>query len=161
LQPESEVDAKGRPMAESITVQLSRSSAVLRLLSLAALCSLPSLGFAQAPPAPSVPDLAGKWSGYWVSDKNGHHGPLHAKFRPQGCGAYRVTFGGRFAKVIPFRYTTTMNVVGAGGGAVTLAAERRLGPMGTFRTLALATGTNFDATFTSPRDRGRFVMSRR
>jgi hypothetical protein len=127
---------------------------------LVALCALSSPAFAQNPAA-GVPDLTGKWSGCWVSDKNGHHGPLHAKFKPQGCGAYRVTFGGRFAKVIPFRYTTTMDVVGVGDGTVTLAAEKRLPGMGAFRTLAVATGTDFDATFTSPRDRGRFVMSRR
>jgi hypothetical protein len=32
--------------------------------------------------------------------------------------------------------------------------------MGTFRTTATATGSNFDATFTSRRDSGRFVLRR-
>jgi hypothetical protein len=106
------------------------------------------------------PDLRGKWSGYWVSDTNGHNGPLHAKFAQQSNGDYRVTYRGRFALVIPFRYSTTMNVVGTGDGVVMLSAEKRLGPMGTFRTTVVASGTNFDATFTSRRDSGRFVLRR-
>ena len=87
---------------------------MLRVLSLVALLVLPSVCFAQ--PAvvvvPSVPDLSGKWSGYWVSDKNGHNGPLRATFRQQDWDTYRVTYSGRFAKIIPFRYSTTMDVVG-------------------------------------------------
>jgi hypothetical protein len=95
-----------------------------------------------------------------VSDRNGHTGPLSAKFTPRGPDSYRVTYRGRFAVVIPFRYSTTMNVVGTGDGVVVLAAEKRLGLMGTFRTTAVASGTNFDATFTGRRDSGRFVMRR-
>ena len=125
-----------------------------RLLSLVALCALPSVSFAQDP------NLSGKWSGYWVSDTNGHTGPLHAKFKPHGPDAYKVTYRGRFAVVIPFRYTTTMDVVGRGDGFVVLSAEKPLGPFGTFRTTATATDTNFDATFSSRRDNGRFVLRR-
>jgi hypothetical protein len=54
-----------------------------------------------------------------------------------------------------------MNVVGHTDGATILAAEKRLGPMGTFRTTATVTATDFQATFNSRRDNGRFVMSRR
>ncbi|MBN9120128.1 MAG: hypothetical protein J0I06_13345 [Planctomycetes bacterium] len=125
-----------------------------RLLSLVAVCVLPSVSLAQ------YPDLSGKWSGYWVSDTNGHHGPLHAKFKQLDCDTYKVTYRGRFAVVIPFRYTTTMDVVGTGAGVAILAAEKPLGPFGTFRTTATATGTTFDATFTSRRDSGRFVLRR-
>lgn len=133
-----------------------------RIFSLVALVVLPSVSFAQQPAAYSpAPDLTGKWSGCWISDKNGHHGPLKATFKPQDCDTYRVTFSGRFAKVIPFRYSTTMDVVGTGDGVVTLSAEKRLPLNGRFSTVAVATGTNFDANFTSPRDHGRFVMSRR
>jgi hypothetical protein len=132
---------------------------MLRVLSLVALLALPSVSFAQTPVVvPALPDLSGKWSGYWVSDKNGHTGPLRATFQQQDWDTYRVTYSGRFAKVIPFRYSTTMDVVGTGDGVVVLAAEKRLGLTGTFRTTAIATGTNFDATFASRRDSGRFVL---
>ncbi|AWM39402.1 hypothetical protein GobsT_22770 [Gemmata obscuriglobus] len=116
---------------------------------------LPAAALAQP-----APELSGKWSGYWVSDANGHTGPLHARFTPQGDDAYRVTYRGRFAKVIPFRYSTTMDVVGRGDGVVLLSAEKPLGPFGTFRTTAVVTGTTFDATFNSRRDSGRFVLRR-
>jgi hypothetical protein len=126
-----------------------------RLVSLVILCALPSVSFAQ------YPDLSGKWSsGSWISDKNGHNGPLKAKFQQLDCDTYKVTFRGRFALVIPFRYTTTMDVVGAGDGIAALTAEKRLGPLGTFRMTATATDTTFDATFTSRRDSGRFVLRR-
>jgi hypothetical protein len=134
---------------------------MLRVLSLVALLVLPSVCFAQPVVVPSsAPDLSGKWSGYWVSDKNGHNGPLRATFKQQDWDTYRVTYSGRFAKIIPFRYSTTMDVVGTGDGVVVLTAEKRLGLTGTFRTTAIATGTNFDATFTSRRDSGRFVLRR-
>ena len=132
------------------------------MLSVVALLALSSVSFAQPTVVVPVatPDLSGKWSGYWVSDKNGHTGSLRATFRQQDCDTYRVTYSGRFAKIIPFRYTTTMDVVGAGDGVVILSAEKRLPLTGAFRTTAVATGTNFDATYTSPRDRGRFVLRR-
>jgi hypothetical protein len=108
-----------------------------------------------------TPDLSGKWSGYWVSDKNGHTGPLHARFRQVDAEDYRVAFRGRFWGVFPFWYSTPMHVVGSGDGVLQLTASRRLGPLGTFATTALATDSNFDATFSSRSDSGRFVLSRR
>jgi hypothetical protein len=111
--------------------------------------------------AAQAPLLNGRWSGYWISDFNGHNGPLHANVRQKDSDTYRVTFSGRFAKVIPFRYTATMQVIGRGEDVLILAAERRLGFRGTFRTTAVVTHTHFDATFTSPRDYGRFVLTRR
>src|SRR5262245_41499052 len=126
-----------------------------RLLPLVVLCALPSVSFAQNP------DLSGKWpSGYWVSDKNGHNGPLKAKFTQLDCDTYKVTFRGRFALVIPFRYSTTMDVVSTGDGVAVLTAEKRLPLVGTFRMTATATDTTFDANFTSRRDSGRFVLRR-
>lgn len=141
-----------------------------RTLSLLAILALPAVSFSQpaAPAAPpstpvatAAPDLSGKWCGFWVSDKNGHNGPLNATFKPKDCDSYRVTFNGRFAKVIPFRYSTTMNVTGRGDGVVMLSAERPLGLRGSYRTSAAVTSTNFDATYTSPRDHGRFVMTKK
>jgi hypothetical protein len=111
---------------------------------------------------PDPPDLTGRWSGYWVSDTNGHTGPLRAKFRHADPDTYRVAFHGRFWVVVPFWYTTKLQVVGAGDGVVWLAGSQRLGPgLGAFSTTAAATATDFDATFSSRGDSGRFVMSRR
>lgn len=118
------------------------------------------LAFAGAAAA-QPPDLTGQWSGYWVSEKNGHTGPLKGKFRQTDADTYRVVFRGRFWGVFPFRYGTTMEVTGVGDGIVQLSASRRLGPLGTFTMNAMATDGSFDAAFSSRNDSGRFVLSRR
>ena len=111
--------------------------------------------------AAQPPDLSGRWSGKWVSETNGHTGPLHARFRQVDEDTYRVAFRGRFAKVVPFWYTTRLDVVEAGDGVVVLAASQRLPLVGTYSTTAAATAANFDAAFTSRKDAGRFILSRR
>jgi hypothetical protein len=125
---------------------------------------VPALSRAEEPliilPA-GAPDLSGDWSGYWISSKNGHHGPLRATFTCVGDNCYRVRFKGRFAKIIPFRYRTTMTITGVGDGVATLVASRRLGPvLGTFAMTAVATPTTFEAEFSSKNDCGRFVLTR-
>jgi hypothetical protein len=108
------------------------------------------------------PELNGRWSGYWVSDKSGHTGPLHGKFVQLDSETYRVRFHGRFAKIIPFVYSTKLHVEGTTEDTVVLSANQNLGPfLGTFQTSALATATSFDASFTARSDSGRFVLSRR
>lgn len=107
------------------------------------------------------PDLSGRWSGYWVSDKNGHAGPLHGRFRQVDDAIYRVAYHGRFWRIFPFFYRTTMHVDGASAGVAMLSGSQRLGPLGTFTTTALASETHFNAIFAAPSDSGRFVMSRR
>ncbi len=107
------------------------------------------------------PDLSGRWSGQWVSDKNGHTGPLHARFRQLDQDTYRVIYHGRFAKVIPFRYATNMQVTGQGSDVLILDANRRLPLLGEYRSTATVTPGHFDATFTSGKDSGRFILNRR
>jgi len=109
-----------------------------------------------------APDLSGRWSGCWVSDKNGHHGPLRATFRKVSDSCYRVTFTGRFWKVVPFVYSVNLAVTGYQGDAVTLSGATPVGPVvGSFRYDAVATGCEFEARFTSKNDWGRFLLSRR
>jgi hypothetical protein len=120
---------------------------------------------AQDPPpvvvAAAAPDLSGEWTGHWESAKNGHRGPLRATFTRVGPNCYQVRFAGRFAKVIPFRYSTPMMVVGGGDGVALLSASKALGPLlGTFSMSAVATATTFDADFTAKNDRGKFVLTR-
>jgi hypothetical protein len=108
------------------------------------------------------PELSGRWSGYWISDTNGHHGPLHGKFTQLDSETYRVNFHGRFAKIVPFWYSTKLTVVGGDDDVVVLTASRNLGALlGTFQTTAVATGASFDAQFSSRNDSGRFVLTRR
>ncbi|QEL15330.1 hypothetical protein [Limnoglobus roseus] len=128
---------------------------MIRSLAVAFALLAASPAFAQDSP------VAGSWSGYWISDTSGHRGPLRATVRPvDGGSAYRATYRGRFAAVIPFRYSMTMNVVGSDGGTTYLAGEQRLPLFGTFRYSATVTDADFVSSFDARRDRGRFVMTR-
>jgi hypothetical protein len=74
---------------------------------------------------------------------------------------YDVEFRGRFFKVLPFRYSVTLDVVRDDGQTVDLAGESYLGRMfGTFHYHAAATHCEFVADYTSCEDDGRFMMRR-
>lgn len=108
----------------------------------------------------SAGELDGRWPhGEWTDTKSGHRGPLRAKFTEQGDGNYRVVFSGKFAKVVPFRFATTLNVVGRDGDKVMLAGESRV--MG-FRMSynAVADECSFNSQYCSRRWRGEFNLSR-
>lgn len=134
----------------------------MRRLALAALVLLVAPVAANDTPlvvASPAPDLSGDWTGHWESDKNGHRGPLRATLTRVGPDCYQVRFAGRFAKIIPFRYSTPMTVVGSGDSVVLLSASKTLGPLlGTFSMSA--TATTFDADFTAKNDRGKFILTR-
>ena len=142
-----------------------------RFFAAAALMVLPAVAVPgrtadAAPPAatPSIvaPDLTGSWSGCWTSCKNGHHGPLHAKFCKINDTCYKVTFHGRFFAILPFRYSTTMTVTGyTADGQVMLSSSQKLGPiLGTFCMNATASNCHFEANFESKNDHGKFVLNR-
>ena len=129
------------------------------LLTIAVFLLANSFAAAQQPLA--IPDLTGNWSGHWESCKNGHHGPLSARFCKTDDGHYEVVFRGRFFKVVPFRYATTLTITGYEGDRVFLTASKRLGPvLGSFSMDADATSSDFTARFTSREDNGLFVLHR-
>lgn len=134
----------------------------MRPLAAAAVLLLSSAGArAGAPPCGPGIDLSGRWTGYWVSDKNGHRGPLRGHFEKVSEACYRVRFSGRFWKVVPFVYTVTLSVVEHRGDSVVLSGATPLGPvLGSFRYDAAATACHFEARFTSKNDCGRFVLDR-
>jgi hypothetical protein len=129
------------------------------LLAAAVILLANTVAVAQQPTA--VPDLTGNWCGHWESCKNGHHGPLSARFCKTDDCHYEVVFRGRFLKVVPFRYATTLNVTGYDGDRILLSASKRLGPvLGSFSMDADATTSEFTARFSSRDDHGLFVLRR-
>lgn len=107
------------------------------------------------------PDLTGRWKGHWQSDSSGHRGPLRGSFKQIDSTHYRVVFTGRFFRIIPFRYSETLEITGYQGDQVLLSGSSRLGPVfGTFEYNAVASRCQFVATFQSKRDHGVFVLSR-
>ena len=102
---------------------------------------------------------AGNWQGTWLSESNGHSGKLNARIHQVSPSQYRAVFRGTYFKVLPFRYATTLDVVGCGPGYVQLAGGKKLGPvMGEFRYQACVSGNQFQATFRSKRDHGVWQM---
>jgi hypothetical protein len=106
-------------------------------------------------------DLSGCWSGSWESCSTGHAGPLRAEFTRCGPTQYRVDFAGRFFKILPFRYSVTLDVVEDCGDHVTLAGSSYLGRLfGTFTYTAMADGCRFTAEYCSRKDTGTFRLTR-
>jgi hypothetical protein len=106
-------------------------------------------------------DLSGNWSGTWEDCLSGHSGPLRGTFCRCDDNHYRVTFSGRFFKVVPFQYSVVLTVVGQDGDKVLLAGESNLGPLfGTFTYQAEAIANHFVANFSSCRYQGRFILNR-
>ena|SRR5687767_13245812 len=133
---------------------------MLRSLVIASVFLLLSSRSTQAAEPASV-DVAGCWSGYWISCSDGHSGPMQATICKVGDNCYEARFRGRFWVVVPFRYTMTFREVDRDGDKVILAGEHRLGPvLGTYSFTATVTATDFDASYTARRDHGKFVMQR-
>ena len=105
-------------------------------------------------------DLSGCWSGTWQSCSTGHHGPLKANFTKCGDTQYHVTFSGRFFKIMPFRYSVTLNVI-EDGDTVKLSGSSYLGRlMGTFTYSATATACSFQSGYSSCKDYGSFNLTK-
>lgn len=138
---------------EAITIpstQVSRMRAALALV----------LVFCSVAAPVSAADLTGHWTGHWEDTKSGHTGPLRATFTACDADHYRVTFVGRFWKVIPFRYSVVLNVTGHDGAKVLLTGAQNLPLFGTFHYTAEATADDFTAHFCSRRYQGEFVLQR-
>ena len=105
-------------------------------------------------------DLTGHWCGTWNDCKSGHSGPLRAHFSKCDDQHYHVVFTGRFMKVVPFRFATTLDVTGHEDGKVLLSGQSRLGLFGTFTYSAVATDHDFTADYSSRRYEGQFLLSR-
>ena len=129
-----------------------RSQTILRL----AIFAL-ALGCA---PLTNATDLSGCWSGSWKSCGTGHKGPLNATFTKCGETQYHVAFSGRFFKIMPFRYSVTLDVI-EDGDTVKLSGSSFLGRiMGTFSYSATATACTFDSAYSSCKDNGWFHLTK-
>jgi hypothetical protein len=106
-------------------------------------------------------DLSGRWTcGSWLSYCTGHHGRLRGVLQRNCCGDYDARFTGTFAKIVPFLYRVTLNVVDCRDGVVYFRGSKRLPMLGTFCYEGHATSCSFEFRYTTRKDRGVFRMSR-
>jgi hypothetical protein len=119
-------------------------------------------GFVVAlPAATSASDPSGVWRGEWVSSSSGHQGPIKAHIRQVDDCTYRACFCGRFLHVVPFGYSVPMKVTGrTASGATILTAQSWLPGFGDFTCRATVSQCHFNACYWSPKDNGRFTMTR-
>jgi hypothetical protein len=123
--------------------------------------ALVALGVLLAGSISRAGELDGKWRhGSWTDTNTGHEHALRARFREKADGNYRVVFTGRFAKVVPFRFTTTLNVVGHDGDKVIMAGESRIAGLMRFSYTAVADECTFNAQYHSRRWTGEFHLTR-
>jgi hypothetical protein len=126
--------------------------------SFAVVCML--AGWASAARAEEPVDLSGKWRGEWVSCQTGHCGRLSARFCTIDDTCYRVQFAGTFWVAVPFRFTVNLAAAPQADGTVVLTGSPRLPFFGTFQFAAVATERDFQATYSTARDNGRFTLHR-
>jgi hypothetical protein len=105
--------------------------------------------------------LGGRWRGTWTSQSTGHHGPLKARFQPQSNGSVRAVFSGRFAVIIPFRYSMNLQPTLAEDGTVWLSGSKKLGPLlGSYDFAAQSDGCTLNAGYSAGKDQGNFYLRR-
>ncbi len=104
----------------------------------------------------------GKYSGRWCSTTNGRGGRLTARVEQSDASTYHVRFTGTFFKVIPFTYSVPMTVTAVDAeGRTHLSGQSKLPMFGNFCCNAQVTGCDFVASYSSERDSGQFILSRR
>ena len=132
-----------------------------RLLTRVALMALSAIAVSAIPQSAEASDPSGIWTGEWVSSSSGHQGPIKAHIRQVDACTYRACFCGRFLHVVPFAYSVPMHVSGrTATGATLLTAQSWLPGFGNFTCRAAVSPCHFNACYTSPKDSGRFTMTR-
>jgi hypothetical protein len=117
-------------------------------------------GWSSSAQAADPTDLTGKWHGSWVSCQTGHHGKLNARFCKISESCYQVRFTGTFFGVVPFAFSVKLSASLQEDGSVVLSGDPRLPFFGTFHFAAVATDHDFNASYSTGKDEGRFQLSR-
>jgi hypothetical protein len=113
--------------------------------------------------------IEGPWTGTWTSN-GGHTGSLKclltrnepAQSAPMGSVTYRARFKATFWKIFTAHYDVTLHGKQDANGSAHLTGDQDLGKLvgGVYHYDANVTPTNFDATYESSKDDGKFVMTR-
>lgn len=105
--------------------------------------------------------IAGRWEGEWVSEANGHRGPLRCVLETLADGRWRATFHAGYAGVFRACYATELTAAASGSGW-TFEGESDIGWLagGVYRCEGDATDSAFTARYRSRYDNGRFQLHR-
>ena len=111
-------------------------------------------------PAPAN-DIAGRWQGTWLSDKNHHTDKLRCLISKIDDGKYQARYYAQFANIFRFGYTVSL-AVEQKAGRYQFKGEADLGRIagGVYHYEGEATATNFFSKYECGRDYGTFRMTR-
>jgi hypothetical protein len=111
---------------------------------------------------PPAHDLDGRWEGYWLSERNGHHGRLQCLVSRLEDGSYRARFKATYWKCFRFGYAVNLSVAREPTGAFNFQGEADLGWWGggVYHYNGHATPGDFVSTYKSEYDHGTFRMAR-
>jgi hypothetical protein len=115
-----------------------------------------------AMPRPTTTAI-GPWQGTWLSDVNGHHGPLWCIVQPTperpGHYDFRYRAGWGILRFGDYTHTTTARLTRSGSLALTGSMELP-GGLGTYQVSGLLTRDRFEATYRSAADHGTMTLKR-
>lgn len=133
------------------------------LMALAAGCS----GFGREWRAAGRPEAAssgmeGRWDGSWRSDSNGHHGSLRCVIQRGDDQAYRARFRARYAGLLSFGYTVSLNATNQAPGHWRFSGGADLGRLagGVYQYEGEVREDAFKSSYRSSGDHGVFEMNR-
>ena len=106
--------------------------------------------------------IDGRWEGEWVSEANGHRGPLKCVLETVADGRWRASFHAGYAGVFRACYSTELTVTSSGAGW-SFQGESDIGWLagGIYRYEGEATTDTFTSRYKSKYDHGEFRLSRR
>lgn len=105
--------------------------------------------------------VAGRWEGEWISEASGHRGRLRCVIDPVTPMLWRLYFRGEYSRVFRACYATDFRVTEE-AGRWTFSGGSDLGALagGAYEYAGSATRERFACTYRSPRDHGRFMLTR-
>jgi hypothetical protein len=105
--------------------------------------------------------VAGRWTGEWISEHNGHRGQLKCVLLRAPPEAYRACFHASYSWLFRVAYVTTLKAVRQ-DGAFVLTGEENLGSLagGVYRCEGRITGAQFECKYSCKYDHGLFHLSR-
>ncbi len=107
-------------------------------------------------------EITGRWEGSWHSDVNGHHGRMRCVVSQSVDNEYRAQYRATYWKCLRFSYVAVMRIEMRSGEVREFEGEADLGWWGggVFRYRGQVTPTNFDSTYDSKYDHGKFQLRR-
>ena len=154
----------GRMLIYRAAMQRTLIGGVLALALFACGCSTFNRDWKKAAAAAPTSDLAGRWTGTWRSEANGHTDQLRCLMTPLTNDIVSARYQAKYRKGIlrfTFSYTVPLSVTNR-DGRFEFGGESNLGwyAGGVYRYRGSVTGTNFFSNYDSKYDRGTFEMQR-